>query len=99
MLKINTISRPVFFVRNDKTIETNNTGEYITLEEFTTIISDGEVICVNELTGERHTYTPGEYIQPVTASVPDTVVVPETPAPDAGRVPKSVSTGSEDTQA
>jgi Flp pilus assembly protein TadG len=101
MLKINTISRPVFFVRDNKTIETNNTGEYITEAEFATLVSDGEVICVDETTGQRFTYTPGAPVVYTTAPEPvvEPVVESTTPATDAGRVPSDISTGSEKTKA
>jgi hypothetical protein len=72
MLIINTISRPVFFIRDDKIIETNNTGERITQEEFLTMISEKEVICVDEITGLRHTYIPGTPVVYTTA--PESVV-------------------------
>lgn len=97
MLRINTISRPVFFTRNDKTIETNSSGEFITEAEFVTIISDGEVVCIDETTGQRYTYTPGEPVVYMTQQ--ETVTAPtesqELPATDAGRVPAPVETGSE----
>ena len=99
MLRIFTISRPVFFVRDGKTIQINNNGDYITQEEFATLQSEMEVICVNETTGERFVYTPGEPIVYVTA-VEETVAETEnTPATDAGRVPADLPVGSKSAKA
>jgi len=105
MLKINTISRPVFFVRDGKTVETNSTGEQLTQQEFESIVSDGEVICVDENTGQRFTYTPGAPVvyttatEPVAEPVAEPVIEQTIPATDAGRVPEPVSTGSKTTKA
>jgi hypothetical protein len=98
MLRINTISRPVFFTRDGKTVETNSTGEYITHEEFATITSETPVICLDETAGKHYVYTPGApepVLEPVLELVPEPVVVTELPATDAGRVPELVSAGSE----
>jgi len=105
MLRINTISRPVFFTRDGRTIETNSTGEYITHEEFATITSETPVICLDEIAGKHYVYTPGEPVvyttapEPLAEIVPEPVVTENTPATDAGRVSEPVSTGSETTEA
>jgi len=97
MLKINTISRPVFFVRDGKTVETNATGEQITQQEFATLQSDGEVVCVDENTGQCYIYIPGKPV--VYATAVEDIVTSETPAPDAGRVPTDLPVGSKSTKA
>ena len=112
MLIINTISRPVFFIRDGRTVETNNTGERITQEEFATLRSEKEVICVDENSNQRYTYEPNavpfqiEGFNP--PAIDETPVIteiqleepePETPATDAGRVPELIPTGSETPQA
>jgi hypothetical protein len=96
MLIINTISRPVFFTRDNQTCETNNTGERITEQEFTTLRSEGEVICIDDATGNRYVYTPGETTVYVIAPESTVVVEQNTqlPVTDTGLVPTVVEAGS-----
>jgi hypothetical protein len=98
MLRINTISRPVFFMRDDKIMETNNTGEHITTEEFATLSCEMEVICVDDITGDRYIYTPKPVVY-ITAVESQALPTKNTPATDAGRVPTDLPVGSKSAKA
>jgi len=98
MLRINTISRPVFFMRDGKIMETNNTGEHITTEEFASLSCEMEVICVDDITGDRYVYTPKPVVFTTTVEVP-VASTESTPATDAGRVPTDLPVGSKSTKA
>jgi hypothetical protein len=99
MLRIRTISRPVFFTRDNQKCETNSTGEYITEQEFATLTSEMEVICIDEATGKLYTYTPGETTVYITAPESTVVVEQNAPVIDAELVPRDIPTGSKSTQA
>jgi len=95
MYRIRANSRAVFITRNNNVIELTNTDVF-TAEEFKTIVSETEVVCIDEDTGILYTVYPDQ-VSPATA--PATPAIKETPATDAGLVTQSVSAGSKSSKA
>jgi len=96
MYRVRASSRAVFITRNNNTVQLES-GQPFTAEEFKTLKSEAEVVCIDEATGKLYTVMAGK-----SAPAPVVVAPVETPAPeasDADVVPSSVETGSEDSQA
>ena len=102
MYKVRASSRAVFITRNNNTVQLEG-GQPFTAEEFKTIKSEAEVVCIDEATGQLYTVVAGKSAPaPVAAAPvepPAPVELPAPEAPDAGVTPSSVETGSKDSQA
>lgn len=98
MYRVRASSRAVFITRNGATIQLES-GQPFTQDEFKTIKSEAEVVCIDESNGMTYTVAVGAQAKPQVAAP---VTTPEPAAeetPDQGVVPSSVETGSEDSQA
>jgi hypothetical protein len=98
MYRIRANSRAVFITRDNNVIELTS-ADVFTPDEFKTLVSETEVVCVDEDTGILYTVSPTPTTTTTELAAP--VIVPKEtpPATDAGLVPQSVPAGSKTSKA
>jgi hypothetical protein len=98
MIKIFSNYRRVYVTRDGQTVEVT-CGDEITADEFATMVCEGDVECVHQITGDLIKFIANETAPAVVTDTTPAPVAQRTPAPDAGLVPVPVDTGSKNTKA
>lgn len=93
MLKIFSNYRRVYIMRNEQQVEVTS-GDEITEDEFSTIVCEGDVVCIYSNTGVVLTYTAGTLSVPVEIQQTVEPTQQTAPATNAGVVPVSVDARS-----
>jgi hypothetical protein len=98
MIKIFSNYRRVYITRDGQTIEVT-CGDEITTDEFATMVCEGDVECVHQITGDLIKFTANEATPAVVADTTLAPVAQTTPAEDAGLVPVPMAAGSKNIKA
>lgn len=98
MLNIFSNYRRVYITRDGQVTEVTS-GSEITQQEFATMVCEGDVECLDQVTGSLVKFTANSFAPTVAADTTSAPIAQSTPAPDAGLVPAVVEAGSKNSKA